>query len=116
MDISELQNAALETAAQHIRGQREANQTSKVKLYCLTAFACVVVVCAAIVACFAIYSQQQTIIEQQYALNMQYSSLMEYVAGAEVTTETETVDGGDGGTAIKVEGDNNTTAGGDVNG
>lgn len=111
MDIGELQNAALETAAQHIRGQREANQTSKVKLYCLTAFACVVVICAAVVGCFAIYSQQQTIIEQQYALNMQYSSLMEYVAGSEATTET--VDGGDGGTAIKIEGDNNTTAGGD---
>lgn len=113
MDISELQNAALETAAQHIRGQREANQTSKVKLYCLTAFACIVVICAAIVACFAIYSQQQTIIEQQYALNMQYSSLMEYVAGAEVTT-THEADAGDGGTAIV--GDGNMLAGGDVNG
>lgn len=116
MDISELQNAALETAAQHIRGQREANQTSKVKLYCLTAFACIVVICAAIVACFSIYSQHQTIIEQQYALNMQYSSLMEYVAGAEVTTETTSneAQADVGGTAIA--GNDNTVVGGDLNG
>lgn len=115
MDIGELQNAALETAAQHIRGQREANQTSKVKLYCLTAFACVVVICAAVAACFAIYSQQQTIIEQQYALNMQYASLMEYVAGAEVTTTTtHEADAGEGGTAVA--GDGNTVVGGDVGG
>lgn len=114
MDISELQNAALETAAQHIRGQREASQTSKVKLYCLTTFACIVVICAAIVACFAVYSQQQTIIEQQYALNMQYSSLMEYVAGAEITHESAETGDGDNGTAFV--GDGNTVVGGDMNG
>lgn len=114
MDIGELQNAALETATQHIRGQREASQTNKVKLYCLTTFACIVVICAAIVACFAVYSQQQTIIEQQYALNMQYSSLMEYVAGAEITHESAETGDGDNGTAFV--GDGNTVVGGDMNG
>lgn len=115
MDISELKNAALETAAYHIRGQREMNQTSKIKLYCMTIFACIVVICAAALAGFAIYSQQQTIIEQQYALNMQYASLMEYVAGAEVTTTTtHEADAGEGGTAVA--GDGNTVVGGDVGG
>lgn len=114
MDIGELQNAALETAAQHIRGQREANQTSKVKMYCLTVFACVLVICAAALAGFAIYSQQQTIVEQQYALNMQYAQLMEYVANAEVTTTTETIDGGGGGVAAKIEGNGNSISAGGV--
>ena len=114
MNIGELQNAAIEAATEHIKGQREINKTTKIKLACITAFACVVVICASIVACFAIYAQQQTIIEQQYAINMQYASLMEYIANAEVTTET--VDGGENGTAIKIDGDNNTTAGGDING
>lgn len=111
MDIVDLQNDAIEAATKHIKGQREANRMAKLKLYCLTAFACVAVICAAVVACFTIHSQQMTIIEQQYALNMQYASLMEYVAGADVTTEF--ADSGDNGTAIV--GDGNMVAGGDVN-
>lgn len=116
MDINELQNAAIEAATEHIKGQREVNKKAKIKLYCLTAIVCVLIVCSAVVACVTICAQQETIREQQYALNMQYASLIDYVSGAEVTTETETIDGGDGGTAIKVEGDNNNTAGGDLNG
>lgn len=112
MDINELQNEVIRTAAGHIKNQREANKDTRIKAYCLTAFACVLVVCAAVVACFTIHAQQQTIIEQQYALNMQYASLMEYVAGAEVTTETETIDGSDGGVAAKIEGDNNSISAG----
>lgn len=111
MDINELQNAAIEAATKHIRGQREENNMAKKKLYCLTVFACVVVICACVIACFAIYSQQMVIIEQQYALNMQYSNLMEYVSGAEISTEY--ADSGDNGTAIV--GDGNMVAGGDVN-
>lgn len=113
MDINELQNAAIEAATAHIKGQREENRMTKAKLYCLTAIVCVLIVCASVVACSTIHAQQQTIIEQQYALNMQYASLMEYVAGAEVTT-TQEADSGDNGTAIV--GDGNMVAGGDVNG
>lgn len=83
MDINELQNAAIEAATEHIKGQREANKMTKVKLYCLTAVVCVLLVCAATVACFSIHAQQQTIIEQQYALNMQYASLADLLNGAE---------------------------------
>lgn len=111
MDINELQNAAIEAATQHIKGQREENRMAKIKLYCITAIVCTLFVCASIVACFTIYSQQQTIIEQQYALNMQYAGLLDYVSGAEVTTTTETIDGSGGGIAAKIEGDGNTVGG-----
>ena len=114
MDISELQNAALSSAVDHIKDQREANRAYRLKMYCLTVFACVLVICAAALAGFAIYSQQQTIVEQQYALNMQYAQLMEYVANAEVTTTTETIDSGDGGVAAKIEGNGNSVSAGGV--
>lgn len=105
-------NAAIETAASHIKNQRVATQVAKLKLYCLTVFACVLCICAAVTACYAIHVQHETIVEQQYALNMQYAGLMEYIAGAEVTRET--VDTGDNGTAFI--GDGNTVVGGDLNG
>lgn len=110
MNVTELQNEAIKAATEHIKEQREISKTLKLKVYCLTAFACVVVICAAVVGCFAIYCQQQTIIEQQYALNMQYASLIEYVAGSEVSTET--IDGSEGGIAAKIECDGNTVSGG----
>ena len=113
MNINELQNAAIEAATQHIKGQREENRMAKIKIYCLTAIVCVLIVCASIVACFTIYSQQQTIIEQQYALNMQYAGLLDYISGAEVTTTTE-ANSGDNGNAII--GDGNMITGSDVNG
>lgn len=105
-------NAAIEAATDHIKGQREAHRVTKIKAYCITAFACVLLVCASVVACFTIYCQQHTIIEQQYALNMQYASLMEYVSGAEIIT-TYQADSGENGNAIV--GDGNMIAGGDVN-
>ena len=111
MDINELQNAAIEAATDHIKGQRESLRITKIKMYCIIAFACVAIICASIVACFAIYTQQQTIIEQQYALNMQYAGLLDYISNAEITTEY--ADSGDDGTAIV--GDGNMVAGGDVN-
>lgn len=40
-----------------------------------------------------------------------YAGLMELVSGTEVTTETETIDGSDGGIAAKIEGDNNSIGG-----
>lgn len=107
-------NAAIEAATGHIKGQREAHKLTKIKLYCLTVFACVLAVCSAVTACYAIHAQQQTIIEQQYALNMQYAGLMEYIAGAEVTTETAETGDGDNGTAFV--GDGNTVVWGDLNG
>lgn len=115
MDINELQNAAIEAATNHIKNQREDNQRVKIKMYCLTAIACVLIVCAAVVACFTIAAQQETIREQQYALNMQYAGLLDYVSGAEITTTTTTeANSGDNGTAIA--GDGNYVVGGDMNG
>lgn len=108
MDINELQNAAIEAAAAHIKNQRSDNRMARLRLYCLTIFACVLVLGASVIACFAIHSQQQTIIEQQYALNMQYAGLLEYIANSEVTTTTETIDSSGGGVAAKIEGDNNS--------
>ena len=107
--MEELQNEAIAAAAEHIREQRKKSENMKLKIICLTIFACVVVISAAFLGCFAIYSQQQTIIEQQYALNMQYASLIEYLSNAEVTTET--IDGSGGGVAAKIEGSNNTIGG-----
>lgn len=109
MDISELQNAAIEAATKHIRNQREENRLANAKVCLLAALACTLAVCFATVACFAIYQQQETIREQQYALNAQYAQLMEYVSGAEVTTVTESYEASadDGGTAVA--GNNNTT-------
>lgn len=110
-ELSNLQNEALKTAAEHIKSQRKKSENDRLKIICLTAFASVVAVCAAVVACFAIYSQQQTIIEQQYALNMQYATLADLLSGAEITTET--IDGSDGGIAAKIEGNNNSIGGGE---
>lgn len=114
MDLNELQNAAIEAATAHIKGQREEHRMTKTKLYCLTVVVCVLIVCASVVACYAIHAQQQTIIEQQYALNMQYAGLLDYVSGAEVTHETAETGDGDNGTAFI--GDGNTVVGGDMNG
>lgn len=115
MDIKDLQDAVINTAADHIKGQRDIHRITKIKLYCLTIFACVLSICAAVVACFAIYAQQQTIIEQQYALNMQYAGLLDYISGAEITTNEYTAQS-DGDGNISVAGDGNITAGGDING
>lgn len=104
MNINELQNAAIEAATEHIRGQREENKMSRMKIYCLTVILCVLIVCASVVACFTIYSQQQTIIEQQYALNMQYAGLLDYVSNAEVT-KSEYSAQADGDGSISVAGD-----------
>lgn len=113
-NMEELQNEAIAAAAEHIREQRKKSENMRLKIICLTIFACVVVISAAFLGCFAIYSQQQTIIEQQYALNMQYASLIEYLSNAEVTTTTtETVDSGGGGVAAKIEGSNNVIGGGE---
>lgn len=109
MDISELQNAAIEAAAEHIKNQRAEMQIVRIKMYCLAAVVCVAVTCLSAIACFAIYQQQETIREQQYALNAQYAQLMEYVSGAEVTTVTESYEASADEGSTAVLGDNNTT-------
>ena len=114
-EMTTLQNEALNAATEHIRGQRKQAENYKLKIVCLTVALCVAMICASVIGCFAIYSQQQTIIEQQYALNMQYAGLMDLLSGAEVTTETETIDGSDGGVAAKIEGDNNSISAGGSN-
>lgn len=107
--LSSVQDMALKSAADHIKGQWQKNRMLSLKFYCLTIFVSVLMVCLTTIACFAIYQQQETIREQQYALNAQYAQLMEYVSGAEVTTVTESYEASadDGSTAVL--GDNNTT-------
>lgn len=107
--LSSVQNMALKSAADHIKGQWQKNRMLSLKSYCLTIFVSVLMVCLTTIACFAIYQQQETIREQQYALNAQYAQLMEYVSGAEVTTVTESYEASadDGSTAVA--GNNNTT-------
>lgn len=108
-------NAAIGTATEHIKNQREVLRATRFKLLCVTVLACVVAICASVVACFAIYAQQQTIIEQQYALNMKYAGLLDMMSGAEITTSEYTAQAdGDGSTSVA--GDGNITAGSDVNG
>lgn len=109
MDISELQNAAIEAATKHIRNQREENRIANAKVYCLSIVASVLFVCLSAIACFAIYQQQETIREQQFAINAQYAQLMEYVSGAEITTVTESYEANADNGSTAVLGDNNTT-------
>lgn len=111
--ISDLQNEALEAAAEHIRQQRNRNANSRLVAVCLTCLLVVAMICATVLGCAAIMAQQETIREQQYALNMQYAGLCDLLYGAEIMTET--VDAGEG-VAIKIEGEGNITSGGDMNG
>ena len=107
--LSSVQNMALKSAAEHIKGQWQKNRMLSLKSYCLTIFVSVLMVCFTTIACFAIYQQQETIREQQYALNAQYAQLMEYVSGAEVTTVTERYEANADNGSAAVLGDNNTT-------
>lgn len=107
--LSSVQNMALKSAAEHIKGQWQKNRMLSLKSYCLTIFVSVLMVCFTTIACFAIYQQQETIREQQYALNAQYAQLMEYVSGAEVTTVTESYEANADNGSAAVLGDNNTT-------
>ena len=107
--LSSVQNMALKSAAEHIKGQWQKNRMLSLKSYCLTIFVSVLMACLTTIACFAIYQQQETIREQQYALNAQYAQLMEYVSGAEVTTVTESYEASADDGSAAVLGDNNTT-------
>lgn len=113
--VSELQNEALEAAAEHIRQQRNRNANSRLVAVCLTCLLVVAIICATVLGCMAIMAQQETIIEQQYALNMQYAGLSDLLSGAEIVTEEYTAES-DGDGSISVAGDGNYTVGGDVNG
>ena len=114
--ISELQNEALEAAAQHIRQQRTRNANSRLIAVCLTCLLVIAMICATVLGCTAIMAQQETIREQQYALNMQYAGLCDLLYGAEIVTEeySSEATADDGGTAIVC--DNNMLIGGDMNG
>lgn len=115
--ISQLQNEALEAAAEHIRQQRTRNANSRLIAVCLTCLLVGAMICATVMGCIAIMAQQETIKEQQYALNMQYAGLLDYVSGAEITQETTEYSAqSDGEGSISIAGDGNITAGGDVNG
>ena len=112
--VSELQNEALEAAAEHIRQQRNRNANSRLIAVCLTCLLVVVMICATVLGCTAIMAQQETIMEQQYALNMQYAGLSDLLSGAEIVTEYADTGDGDNGTAVV--GDGNVFARGNYNG
>lgn len=101
---------AIEDATYRIQKDKMAYEHKRLLTVCLTIIVAVAMVCGAVVGCCTIKKQQETIIEQQYALNMQYASLMEYLANAEISTET--IDGGEGGVAAKIDGNGNTIANG----
>lgn len=103
---------AVESATSRIKKDKDYR---KCLMVCATVIIVASIICGTVYGCYTVNRQQETIAEQQYALNMQYASLMDYISGAEITTET--IDASDGGTAVKVDGDNNTTttAGGDIN-
>lgn len=95
--ISELQNEALEAAAEHIRQQRTRNANSRLIAVFLTCLLIVAMICATVLGCTAIMAQQETIREQQYALNMQYAGLSDLLSGAGIVTEEYTAESdGDG--------------------
>lgn len=106
---------AVKSATERIRKDKQLHERKKLLTVCITVLLAVAMVCGTVLGCYTVKKQQETIVEQQYALNLQYAQLMEYVAGAEVTTTTETIDGSDGGVAAKIEGDNNSisTGGGE---
>lgn len=101
---------AIEDATYRIQKDKMAYEHKKLLTICLTIIVAVAMMCGAVVGCYTIREQQETIVEQQYALNMQYASLMEYLANAEISTET--IDGGEGGVAAKIDGNGNTIANG----
>lgn len=105
---------AVKDATARIQKDKRAHELKKMLVVCGAVVLVVACICGTVLGCYTIKKQQETIIEQQYALNMQYAQLMEYVSGAEITTETNTADAGDGGTAVAGEG--NMVVGGDVNG
>lgn len=101
---------AIEDATYRIQKDKMVYEHKKLLTVCLTIIVAVAMVCGAVVGCYTIRKQQETIVEQQYALNMQYASLVEYLANAEISTET--IDGGEGGVAAKIDGNGNTIANG----
>lgn len=108
--------AALKDATESLRREKRKNTTKNVVIVCGFFILMTAIICGTVFGCYTVHKQQTTLIEQQYALNMQYASLMDYVAGAEVTTETESREANaeDGETAIV--GENNTVVGGNLNG
>lgn len=109
--FDDLQNEAIKSATDSIKEKKQKIANLKFYAFCITILLSIALICGCIVACFSIKKQQETILEQQYSINMQYAQLMEYIAGAEVTTTTETIDGSGGGIAAKIEGDGNSVGG-----
>ena len=81
--------------------ERDKQRTYRVAIICATLLAVVAIICGTVIAV-------RTIVEQQYAMNAQYAQMLNLLKGA-VVTET-----GDNGTIV--QGDENTTVGGDYGG
>ena len=112
MGIEELQNETLKVATEHIKNQKNRLAIQKLWIACLCVLLCTAIVCGTVISYTAIKEQNAVIIEQLYSLNMQFSSLTDLLYGAGVNIDSqEIVDAGDGGNAIKIDGDNNEVGG-----
>lgn len=111
MGIEELQNETLKVATEHIKNQKNRLTIQKLWIVCLCILLCTAIICGTVISCTAIKEQNAVIIKQLYSLNMQYTSLADLLYGSKVENYSEIIDGGDGGNAIKVEGDNNMIGG-----
>lgn len=105
-DVKRLQDAALGAASTHIKKQRRLISNVKFVCVCLTIVLSVAIVCATV---FGITAIQQ----QQSALIAQYQNLLDLMSGAEIVTETYTVET-DGDSGIAIAGDNNNISGGGI--
>lgn len=112
MGIEELQNETLKVATEHIKNQKNRVAIQKLWIICLCVLLCAAIVCGTVISCTAIKEQNAVIVKQLYSLNMQYTSLADLLYGASINIDSqEIVDSGDGGNAIKIDGNNNTVGG-----
>ncbi len=86
---------------------KEKQITSRIIIVCLSVLLAIAIISGTVIAVASIK-------EQQYALNMQYANLIECLANGELTSEN--IDSSGNGIAAKIEGDNNTISGGELNG
>lgn len=99
---------ALTDAANKIRQTRTSASIMKIVVVCACVVLCCAIICSTFCCIYAIRKQQDAIVDQQRILTDQYNGLLEYVKGTEIVTETEVIDGSDGGAAIKIDGDGNS--------
>lgn len=105
IDLKLAEAVAGQALADNVKNEQN-KKFLKLIIICVTAFACTLAICSAV----AVISIASMAIKADLQKNQ---DLIDYVSGAEIVTEY--IESGDGN-AIKIDGDNNTTTGGDMNG